>query len=131
MPERVPISTPTAPAPVGPYGQGMRVGDWLFTVGVVGNEPGTSQLVSGGAEAELSQAIRNLQSILAAGGSGLDRIVKATIYLADIQEEPAVGRRWYAAVPPPHPALTVVAVQGLPLGAHVEIECVAITGMGN
>ena len=103
----------------------MVVNDLVFTVGVVGNDPDSSQLVPGGFPAELDQALSNLEAILRAAGSGLQRIVKVSAFVAYIADESSLGTTVRAAIQAPV-ALTVVAVSGMPLGASVEIECVAL-----
>ena len=118
------VHTAAAPKPIGPYGQGIATGDLVFTVGAVGNHPTTSELVTGGIRAELDQALANLSAILHAAGSGFDQLVKATVFLSDIRDEPvaleALSERLASPV-----AVTVVSVTAMPLGAAVEIELVA------
>ena len=123
MPRRA-VFTPAAPNPVGPYGQAVVAGELVFTVGVVGNDPATSTLVEGGVRAELHQALTNLGAILEAAGSGFDQLIKVTAFVADISDQRVVldglADRLLSPV-----AVTVIAVEGMPLGAAVEIECVA------
>lgn len=126
MAQRRVISTAHAPRPVGPYGQAVIAGDLVYTVGVVGNDPTTSRLVAGGLDDEVNQALRNLRAILEAAGSGLESIVKATVFLEDIADEPVVAKAWRSAVGQPPPAWSTVEVAGMPLGAAVEVECVAL-----
>lgn len=123
------IETDRAPAAIGPYSQAIRAGALVFTAGQVGVDPATRTLADGvGAQAE--QALRNLAAILEASGSGLDRIVKTTVFLADMDDFATVNEAYAAAMPEPHPARSTVAVRALPLGALVEIECVALAGDG-
>ncbi len=128
MSERRVVHTPEAPAPVAPYSQAMVGAGVVYTVGVVGSDPASSQLVPGGVVAEAEQALRNLRSILEAAGSGLDRILKTTIYLADMADFGVVNEIYRREIPQPFPARTTVAVVALPLGARVEIDCVALSG---
>ena len=118
------VFTRGAPNPVGPYGQAIVVGELVFTVGVVGNDPATSALVEGGVRAELDRALSNLGAILDAAGSGFDQMIKVTAFLADISDQQVVldglAERLLSRV-----AVTVIAVEAMPLGAAVEIECVA------
>ena len=122
------VATADAPRPVGPYSQAVIVGDLVYTVGVVGNDPTTSRLVEGGIEAQADRAVRNLAAILEAGGSGPDAVLKATVYLGRIADEPIVLSAWSSRMGPAPPACTVVEVAGMPLGAAVELECVALVG---
>ena len=98
----------------------------VFTAGCLGLDPTTEKLVPGGAAAEARQAIANLAAILDAAGSSLDRVVKTSVLLVDMADYPAVNEVYRVAFPEPYPARTAVAVQALPLGARVEIECVAL-----
>ncbi len=129
MTTREPISTDGAPAAAGAYSQAMRAGDLVFTAGQLGTDPATGSLAEGiGAQAE--QALRNLSAILDAAGSGLDRLVKVTVYLADIGDWPALNEVYTRIVPQPFPARSAFAVRDLPLGALVEIEAVGVVGVG-
>jgi len=119
------IRTNAAPAPVGPYSQGVRAGAFIFTAGQVGLDPATGKLAEG-LEAQARQVMANLAAILAAAGSGLDHIVKTTIFLTDMSHFAAVNAIYGAAFTAAPPARTTVAVAGLPLGALVEIEAVAL-----
>lgn len=123
------ISTPAAPAAIGPYSQAVRSGDLVFTAGQLGVDPVTGELV-GEAASQAEQALRNLAAILEVAGSGLDRLVKVTVLLADIADWPAVNEVYARAVPEPFPARSAFAVADLPRGARVEIEAVAVSGRG-
>lgn len=129
MSTREAISTDAAPAAAGPYSQAIRAGDLVFTAGQLGMDPAGGELaadVTGQAE----RALRNLEAILAAAGSGLDRLVKVTVYLADIGDWPAVNQVYAAILPEPYPARSAFAVKDLPKGALVEIEAVANVAVG-
>ena len=124
------ISTPAAPAAIGPYSQAVRSGDLVFTAGQLGVDPASGELVLGEAASQAEQALRNLAAILEVAGSGLDRLVKVTVFLADIADWPAVNEVYARAVPEPFPARSAFAVADLPRGALVEIEAVAVSGPG-
>lgn len=124
------VRTEVAPSPVGPYSQGMVAGGLVFTVGVVGSNPATSELVAGGLEAQVHQALDNLEAILEGAGTTMSAIIKANVYLADMADFAAFNEIYGARMREPYPARTTVAVAGLPLGARVEIDCVALTSMG-
>ena len=126
-PNRRVLTTEAAPVPVGPYSQGMVGGGLVFTVGVVGSSPATSELVAGGLEAEVHQALDNLEAILDAAGTTMSAIVKANVYLVDMADFAAFNEIYGARMSEPYPPRTTVAVAGLPLGARVEIACIALS----
>jgi 2-iminobutanoate/2-iminopropanoate deaminase len=114
-------------APVaGPYSHAMRAGDLVFTAGQIGTDPSTGELDGTTAASQARRALANLAAILDAAGSGLDRLVKVTVFLADIGDWEAVNEVYTEIVPRPFPARSAFAVDALPKGALVEIEAVAI-----
>jgi 2-iminobutanoate/2-iminopropanoate deaminase len=127
MPRDV-VSTPNAPAAVGPYSQAVRANGFLFTAGQVALVPGTSTLVQGSIADETRRVLENLKAILAAGGSSLDRVVKATVYLRDMAHFAEMNAVYKEYFPSEAPARSTVAVAGLPLGVSVEIDLVALVG---
>jgi 2-iminobutanoate/2-iminopropanoate deaminase len=129
MTTREPIRTDAAPPAVGPYSQAVRTGDLVFTAGQLGTDPATGELAEG-ITAQAEQALRNLGAILEAAGSGLDRLVKVTVFLADIDDWPALNEVYGRFVPEPYPARSAFAVGALPRAARVEIEAVATVGVG-
>lgn len=130
MTTRQAISTDAAPAAAGPYSQAIRAGDLVFTAGQLGLDPDTGELAGEEVAGQAERAIRNLEAILEAGGSGLDRLVKVTVFLAEIGDWPAVNEVYARLVPEPFPARSAFAVRDLPKGARVEIEAVATVGAG-
>jgi 2-iminobutanoate/2-iminopropanoate deaminase len=118
------VSTPQAPAAVGPYSQAVVIDRFVYTAGQVGLVPGTGKLVEGGLEAETRQALANLAAILEAAGTGLDRVVKTTVFLADMRDFPAMNAIYADAFRGHRPARSTVQAAALPLGAKVEIEAV-------
>jgi len=130
MTTRQPISTDAAPAAAGPYSQAIRAGDLVFTAGQLGIDPATGSLVGDDVASQAERALLNLEAILQAAGCGLDRLVKVTVFLADIGEWPAVNEVYGRLVPEPFPARSAFAVKALPLGARVEVEGVAVVGVG-
>jgi 2-iminobutanoate/2-iminopropanoate deaminase len=114
-----------APAAVGPYVHAVRVGDLLYTSGQVGLDPATGKLVPGGIEAETRRALENLQAILRAAGTGFDRVVKASVFLIDMDEFASMNGVYASFFGDTRPARTTVAVSRLPVGARVEIDLVA------
>jgi 2-iminobutanoate/2-iminopropanoate deaminase len=121
------ISTPNAAAPVpgAPYNQGVVAGGFVFTAGQVGIDPATNALVEGGVEAQAERTLDNLEAILEAAGSSLDRVVKATMFLTDMANFGAVNAVYARRIPAPYPARSAFAVRELPIGALVEIEVIA------
>ena len=120
------VSTPQAPAAVGPYSQAIRAGDLVFTAGQLGLVPGTKQLSGLDIEGQTRQTLENLDAILKAAGSCLQHAVKATVYLSDITDFPAMNTvyaQFFAETPPARAAVQAAA---LPLGAKVMIDLVAI-----
>ncbi len=128
MAEKNAVRTEEAPAPFqgAPYSQAIRAGGFVFVSGQVGMRPGESAVVGATVEEQTEQTLANLRAILEAAGSGLDRLVKTTVYLStldDFQAMNEVYRRHVGDVPP---ARATVAV-GLPAGALVEIEAIALS----
>ena len=124
------ISTDAAPPAAGPYSQAIRAGDLVFTAGQLGIDPATGELAGDDVQVQADRALANLRAILEAAGSGLDRLVKVTVYLADIADWPAVNEVYAREVPQPFPARSAFAVRDLPKGARVEIEAVATIEVG-
>ncbi len=129
-PGREAIHTDAAPAAAGPYSQAIRAGDLVFTAGQLGLDASSGELVSGGVAAQAERALGNLQAILEAAGSGLQDLVKVTVFLADIADWPAVNEVYARLVPEPFPARSAFAVRALPKDALVEIEAVAAVRAG-
>jgi 2-iminobutanoate/2-iminopropanoate deaminase len=120
------IHTDAAPAAVGPYSQAVRTGQMLYTAGQVAIIPGTGKLVEGDVTPQTEQVLRNLAAVLQAAGTDLSQIVKTTVFLQDMADFAAMNAVYAAFFGPNPPARSTVAVAGLPLGARVEIEAVAI-----
>jgi 2-iminobutanoate/2-iminopropanoate deaminase len=128
MSERDVIVTEGAPKPFGgaPYNQAIRAAGLVFCAGQVGLDPASGTLVDGGVEAQARRAMENLTAVLEAAGSGVERIVKTTIFITDLGDFAAVYAvygSFFAADPP---ARSTVQVAGLPGGAAVEIEAIAL-----
>jgi 2-iminobutanoate/2-iminopropanoate deaminase len=119
------ITTDKAPAAVGPYSQGVRVGDFIFTAGQLGIVPGTKEFAGPDVESQTRQALENLKAVLEAGGSCLKHIVKTTVFLQDIGEFSQMNAVYAEFFPENPPARSAVQVAALPLGGRVEIEAVA------
>jgi 2-iminobutanoate/2-iminopropanoate deaminase len=117
-----------APAPIGPYSQAVRVGDWVFLSGQIPVDPHTGEVVAGGIEAQTRQVLQNLQAVLTALGLNLDSIVKTTIYLTDLSMFAEMNEVYETYFHPPYPARATVQVSALPKGVQVEIEAIAYAG---
>ena len=117
-------STPNAPAAIGPYSQAVSANGFLFTSGQIGLIPETGAPAGDTIEAQAEQACRNVQAILEANGTGFDRVVKTTCFLADMKDFAAFNAV-YAKYFVNNPARSCVAVRTLPRGLLCEIEAVA------
>lgn len=120
------VSTEKAPKAIGPYSQAIRTAGFVFTAGQVGLDPSTMEIVAGGVEAQARQVLTNLQNVLSAAGSGMERVVKTTVFLTDMANFAAMNAIYAEFFPENPPARSTVAVAGLPKGALVEIEAVAL-----
>ena len=123
---RTTVSTNDAPGAVGPYAQAVRAGSFLFVSGQVALDPATGAIVPGGIEEQTRRAMANLAAILAAGGSGLDRVVKATVYLTDLGSFEAMNRVYGSFFPGDKPARVTVEVSSLPRNSLVEIDAIGM-----
>lgn len=124
---RTAVQTNAAPAAIGPYSQAIRSGEMVFTAGQIGLDPGSGELVEGVAE-QAERALRNLSAILDAAGTSMERVIKTTIFLADMADFATVNEVYARHISSPYPARSTVAVAALPKGALVEIEAVALAG---
>jgi 2-iminobutanoate/2-iminopropanoate deaminase len=122
------VATEKAPKAIGPYSQGIKAGDFVFTAGEVSVDPATGKLVEGGIAEQTRQVLRNIQFILEAAGSSLDRVVKCGVFLQDMADFQAMNAVYAEFFPPDKnpPARTTVQAAKLPLGALVEIDAVAL-----
>jgi 2-iminobutanoate/2-iminopropanoate deaminase len=120
------VRTEAAPAPFqgAPYSQAIAAGGFVFVSGQLGLKPGDSA-VSGGIEEQTEQVFANLAAILAEAGTGLDRLVKTTVFLADFDDFAAMNEVYARYVGGSPPARSTVEVSALPSGAKVEIEAIA------
>ena len=119
------VSTDAAPAAIGPYSQAVATGQLIFCSGQVPFDPQTMELVSGSITEETERCMRNLEAVLTEGGSGLDQIVKTTIYVTNMNDFVEVNEAYGSFFPSDPPARATVGVAALPKGARVEIDCIA------
>ncbi len=119
------ISTDKAPAAAGPYSQAVLIDGWLYLSGQLGIEPGTSEFVEGGVQAETRQIFRNLAAVLEAAGGSLGDIAATRVYLADMADFAAMNEVYKENFEDATPARECVQVAALPKGGRVEISAVA------
>ncbi|XP_055630087.1 rutC family protein UK114-like [Toxorhynchites rutilus septentrionalis] len=122
------ISTAKCPKPLAPYSQAVVAGRTVYCSGVIGIKLTEPMLVEGGATAQTAKALEHLTNLLNESGSGIDKVVKTTVLLTDMNDYPAVNEEYKRVFGSNFPARTCYAVSKLPLGAAVEIEAVAIVG---
>ena len=110
-----------------PFSDAVRVGHMLYLSGKIGNIPGTPELAEGGIQGETRQTLENISRTLETFGSSMDRVVKCTVFLADMAEWGAMNEVYKTYFENP-PARSALGASGLALDARVEIECIAVTG---
>jgi 2-iminobutanoate/2-iminopropanoate deaminase len=120
------IQTEHAPNAIGPYSQAVKANGLIFASGQIPIDPQTGQFVPGGVAEQTEQVLKNLAAVLEAAGSGLDRIVKTTVFLADMQEFAAMNEVYARFFKESPPARATVEAAGLPRAARVEIEAIAL-----
>ena len=127
MAEKSVVRTDRAPAPFqgAPYSQAIRVGELVFVSGQLALRPGDKELSGGSIQEQTEQVFRNLKAILEEAGSGLDRLVKTTVFLIDLGDFQGMNEVYGRHMGETPPARATVEVAGLPSGALVEIEAVA------
>lgn len=119
------ISSPDAPAAVGPYSQGISAGPWLFTAGQIPLDPATGELVEGDAEVQTKRVLENLKALLAARGFDFSNVVKTTVFLTDLADFAKMNAVYATYFKEPFPARSTIQVAALPKGARVEIEAIS------
>ncbi|WP_212000557.1 RidA family protein [Chitinophaga sp. HK235] len=122
------INTNQAPAPIGPYNQAVKAGNTLYVSGQVPLDPVTGELVKSGIVDEAHLVMKNLQAILKEAGLSFDAVVKATIFLTDMNDFPKVNEVYGSYFSGNYPARETVQVAALPRGVNVEISVIAIAG---
>ena len=120
------ISTSDAPAALGPYSQAVRVGSTIYCAGQIPLDPKTGQIVSGGVDVQTRRVMENISAVLKAEGLNFDHIVKTTIFLMDLNDFQTVNEIYGSYFKQQPPARSTVQVAGLPKGARVEVEVIAV-----
>jgi len=121
------VQTEQAPKAIGPYSQAIKANGFVFASGQIPIIPETGEFVAGGIAEQTEQVIKNLSRVLEAAGSGLDRVVKTTVFLADMEEFVAMNEVYGKYFSEEPPARATVEAAGLPRGARVEIEAIALS----
>jgi 2-iminobutanoate/2-iminopropanoate deaminase len=125
---KVVISTPLAPAAIGPYSQAIRVGRTLYVSGEIAIDPTTNQFMTGASiEDQTDRVLKNLAGILTAAGLTLDNVVATTVYLSDLNDFAKMNQVYATFFPHAPPARATLQVAGIPKGAKVEISAIAVT----
>ena len=119
------VSTSKAPAPIGPYSQGVISGGLLFCSGQIALDPVTGEMVEGGVEEQTERVFENLVAVLTEAKMGLENVVKTTVYLADMADFPAMNEVYARYLGDRSPARTTIQAGALPKAARVEIDVVA------
>ena len=122
------VATEKAPAAVGPYSQAIKTNGFVYTAGQIPLDPATGQTVEGDIQAQTLRALQNLQAVLEAAGTGLEQVVKTTVFLQSMDDFGAMNEIYSRFFDQAPPARSAVEIARLPLGVHMEIEAVALAG---
>ena len=122
------VQSEGAPKPAAPYSQGIQTENFVFTAGQVAFDPETGKMIEGDIKEQTRQVMENLRAVLDAAGTDFSRVVKATVFLADINDFSQLNEVYGEYFPADPPARSAFQVAALPLGAKVEIEMIALTG---
>ena len=125
---RTAVSTPQAPAAIGPYSQAVRVGDLLFVSGQIPLDPATGQIVEGDVRAQTARVFKNIAAIVDAAGGTMDQIVRLGVFLTDMNDFAAMNEVYATQFTAPFPARATVQVSRLPRDVRVEIDAIASLG---
>lgn len=120
------ISTDKAPAAIGPYSQAIEVNGMIYTSGMIPIDPSTGELVTGSVEAQAEQAISNLEALLAASGSSIEKAVKTVVFISNMDDFGKINEVYEKHFKEPYPARSCVQIARLPKDVAIEIEAVAV-----
>jgi reactive intermediate/imine deaminase len=126
MTDRKPITTTDAPAAIGTYSQAVRAGDTVYLSGQIPLDPATMELVADSVEAQIRQVFDNLAAVARAAGGDLDRVVKLTVYLTDLDNFATVNEVMADYFSEPYPARAAVGIAALPRSAAVEVDAILV-----
>lgn len=121
------INTTNAPAAIGPYSQAIKINSLVFTSGQIPIDPATGEIVSGDVKAQTEQALKNLEAVLAAAGSSLNKVAKTTLFIKDMNDFASINDVYAKFFQEVSPARSTVEVARLPKDVLIEIEAVALT----
>jgi len=122
------IISKDAPAPIGPYSQAVKAGDWLFASGQIALDPASGELITSGVEDEARLVMKNIEAVLKAAGMGFEHVVKTSIFLASMEDFAKVNAIYGEKFDSAPPARETVAVKTLPKNVNVEISVTAYAG---
>ena len=120
------VATPDAPKAIGPYSQAVKANGIVYTSGQIALDPATGNLVEGSFEDQVHRVMRNLEAVLKAAGSGFDRVLRATVYVTDLQNFGALNTIYEEYFGTHKPARTTIQASALPKGSMVEIDLIAL-----
>lgn len=118
------ISTDQAPAAIGPYSQAIEIGNLIFTSGMIPINPATGELVTGSVEAQAEQAFSNLQHLIEASGSSMDKVIKTVVFIQNMEDFGKINEIYAKYFPEPYPARSCVEVARLPKDVALEVEAI-------
>ncbi|MBK8004084.1 MAG: RidA family protein [Gemmatimonadetes bacterium] len=119
------VATEHAPKAIGPYSQAIIANGFIYSAGQIALNPATMEIVGGGIREQTERVLQNLEAVLAGAGSSMQKVVKTTVFLVDMQDFTAMNEIYARHFGDHKPARSTVAVSGLPRGVRVEIEVVA------
>ncbi len=126
MTSRTIVQTPAAPPAIGPYSQAIVSGNLIFCSGQIPLDPATGEIVKGGIEEQTHQVLKNLRAVLESAGSGLEHVLKTTVFLKQMDDFAAMNAVYATYFPDAPPARSTVEVSRLPRNVLIEIECIAL-----
>jgi 2-iminobutanoate/2-iminopropanoate deaminase len=122
------VTTGAAPKALGPYSQAIKAGQFLFVSGQVPIDPATNELVTGDIAAQTRRVFENVGEILKAGGASFQRVVRSTVYLADLNDFAAMNEVYATFFTPPQPSRSTIQAARLPRDARIEVDVIAFLG---
>ena len=119
------IATDKAPAAIGPYSQAVRVGDMIFTSGMIPIDPATNTLVEGGVDVQARRVLENVKALLEASGTSMDKVVKTVVFIKNMEDFAAINEVYAKYFPEPFPARSCIEVARIPKDVLLEAEAIA------